>query len=351
MSSTATAGWPNTTPGMASARWAGEAILSTGRPAAQARELVEARIQPSFTPVGQSAIAAQHTGLIARRPVNPHSPPTAPLTTGDVIMRTRITTMITATLAAATLAGCTSTPARAPSAADPPTATSGPVAIAGPFPTRAATPTAGVFPRAPRGALPAVLPSVALPQNCRERGSPRKLQAAVDAGHQPWHVDPGLVVLACLRVALGEGAWSVHATAPGVVVASEPRTDLHARFQLAQTSRRGRGGIWQITGVRADRELILPPSCADPDPDGMLAAFADGHQPWRGSPLDEARVCVSAAFGWTDVRVHTTGDGSYLATAVSAGNRQSARIEIVWHSGHGVRLPFVSSVAASNSDG
>jgi hypothetical protein len=255
-------------------------------------------------------------------------------------MHPRTTTTITIALAAATMAGCTSTPGRPPSTAHPSTATTGPAATAGPTPTPAATPTAVL-----RG-----MPRVALPQTCRERGSSQELQAAVDAGHQPWRLDPGLVVLACLRAALGEANWSVHATAPGLVASSEPRTDLHARFQLAQTSHRGRGGIWQITGVRADRELILPPSCADPDPDGMLAAFADGHQPWRRSPLDEARVCVSTAFGWTGVQVHPTSDGSYLATAFSAGNRQSARIQVVWRSGHGVRLPFVSSVAVSNPD-
>jgi hypothetical protein len=266
-------------------------------------------------------------------------------------MRITTTTMITialaaTTLAATTLAGCTSAHALAPSAASPPTATTGPAATAGPTPTPAATPTAGASPRdVLRG-----MTRVALPQTCRERGSPQELQAAVDAGHQPWRLDPGLVVLTCLRAALGEANWSVHATAPGLVVASEPRTDLHARFQLAQPSHRGRGGIWQITGVRADHELTLPPSCADPDPDGMLAAFANGHQPWRRSPLDEARACVIAAFGWTSVQVHPTGDNSYLATALSGGNRQSARIEVVWRSGHGVRLPFVSSVAVSNPD-
>lgn len=66
--------------------------------------------------------------------------------------------MITIALAAATLAGCTSTPARAPSTAHPPTATTAPAATAGLTPTPAATPSPEASPHSTAAVRPSPPP-------------------------------------------------------------------------------------------------------------------------------------------------------------------------------------------------
>ena len=61
---------------------------------------------------------------------------------------------------------------------------------------------------------------------------------------------------------------------------------------------RGPGGIWGVTAIDANKELILPPGCIAPDAAALQASFNLGHQPWRGDPVTEAELCVASAYGW-----------------------------------------------------
>lgn len=265
----------------------------------------------------------------------------------------------TITLALApVLSGCASTARETPSGSGPVTQSTTTIEL----PTSMRTTTRTAAPALPASPQPTAMPgagprsgpmsSVAVPAMCTGRpASPEELQAVTDAGHSPWRVEPKQEVLRCLRQALGEAQWAVRPSAAGQVDVSEPVTDLHARFTLKQPVRRGPGGIWQITSVTADRPLTLPPACAEienPRVVGeLLAAQAQGHQPWRGDPLEVVGACVAAAFGGTGIQAKLTAADTYEVTADA---RWAAHGQFTWRTSNGVRLPFVTSLDVVNLD-
>lgn len=172
-----------------------------------------------------------------------------------------------------------------PEAGQTPTATPG--EPSGPVPsTRRAQP------------VPAGLAPVAIPDACQLGGPADGVQRAADDGHLPWRLDPAAVVRECLRRDLGAAAWRVVRASEDTVTVAEAGSRFDARFHLRQPGRHGSGGIWSIAGIDATGELILPPACAEADPAGLQAAFDQGHQPWRGSPVMVAEACAAAAWGW-----------------------------------------------------
>jgi hypothetical protein len=139
---------------------------------------------------------------------------------------------------------------------------------------------------------------VAVPAACELNAPADALQRAADEGHLPWRLDPAQVVLQCLRRGLGAAAWRVSRTGEHTVAVTEARSRLVARVRLEQPARRGSAGIWGVTGIDANKELILPPACVEPDAAGLQASFDQGHQPWRGDPVVNAELCVAGAYGW-----------------------------------------------------
>jgi len=169
-------------------------------------------------------------------------------------------------------------------------------------PTRpTAHPTArppGPRPSPPTSLAPPTLRPVAVPAACELNAPADGLQRAADAGHLPWRLDPAQVVLQCLRRGLGTAAWRVSRIGEHTVAVTEARSRLIARIRLEQPVRHGPGGIWGVTGIDANKELILPPACFEPDPAGLQASVEQGHQPWRGDPVTNAESCVASAYGW-----------------------------------------------------
>jgi hypothetical protein len=143
---------------------------------------------------------------------------------------------------------------------------------------------------------------VAVPAVCELNAPADSLQRSADAGHVPWRLDPAAVALQCLRRGLGAAPWRTSRIGEHTVAIIEPRSQLTARVRLEQPARRGPGGIWGITGIDANKELILPPACVEPNPAALQAAFDQGHQPWRGDPVTNAEACVAAAYGWRHPR-------------------------------------------------
>jgi hypothetical protein len=139
---------------------------------------------------------------------------------------------------------------------------------------------------------------VAVPAACELNAPADGLQRSADTGHIPWRLDPAAVVLQCLRRGLGAAAWRTSRIGQHTVAVAEPRSRLTARVRLEQPARRGPGGIWGVTGINANQELILPPACIEPNPAALQAAFDQGHQPWRGNPVTNAEACVAAAYAW-----------------------------------------------------
>jgi hypothetical protein len=145
---------------------------------------------------------------------------------------------------------------------------------------------------------PPTLRPVAVPAACELNAPADGLQRSADAGHIPWRLDPAQVVLQCLRRGLGAAAWRVSRIGEHAVTVTEARSRLIARVRLEQPARHGPAGIWGVTRIDANKELILPPACIVPDPAGLQASFDQGHQPWRGNPVTNAEVCVAGAYGW-----------------------------------------------------
>jgi hypothetical protein len=139
---------------------------------------------------------------------------------------------------------------------------------------------------------------VAVPAACELNAPADGLQRAADAGHIPWRLDPVQVVLQCLRRGLGTAAWRVSRTGERTVAVTEPRSRLSAHVRLEQPVRHGPAGIWGVVAIDANKELILPPACIEPDPAALQASFDQGHQPWRGDPVTNAELCVAGAYGW-----------------------------------------------------
>jgi hypothetical protein len=198
---------------------------------------------------------------------------------------------------------------------DPSGDSTGPTAIAGGGPgpptpiTDASSPTRPTAhptvsrppaprPTPPTDPHPSTLRPVAVPAACELNAPADGVQRAADAGHIPWRLDPAQVVLQCLRRGLGGAAWRVSRIGEHAVAVTEARSRPIARIRLEQPALHGPAGIWAVTGIDANKELILPPACIEPDPAGLQAAFDQGHQPWRGSPVMVAEACARAAWGW-----------------------------------------------------
>jgi hypothetical protein len=179
-----------------------------------------------------------------------------------------------------------------------------------PIPTTGASspPRPTAHPTAPRPHIPRPTPPmdpppptlrpVAVPAACELNAPADGWQRSADAGHVPWRLDPAQVVLQCLRRGLGAAAWRISRIGQHAVAVTEPRSRLIARVRLEQPVRHGPGGIWSVTGIDANKELILPPACIEPDPAAAQASFDQGHQPWRGDPVTDAELCVAGAYGW-----------------------------------------------------
>ena len=157
-------------------------------------------------------------------------------------------------------------------------------------------------PATPVAPRPAGLRPVAVPAACQLNAPAAGIQRSADDGHLPWRLDPAQVVLQCLRRSLGAAAWRISRTSEHTVAVTEARSRLVARVRLQQPVRQGPGGIWDVTGVDANKELILPPACVEPAPAALQAAFDQGHQPWRADPVTTAQACVAAAYGWRHPR-------------------------------------------------
>jgi hypothetical protein len=153
-------------------------------------------------------------------------------------------------------------------------------------------------PTPPTDPHPPTLRPVAVPAACELNAPADGVQRAADAGHIPWRLDPAQVVLQCLRRGLGGAAWRVSRIGEHAVAVTEARSRLIARIRLEQPALHGPAGIWAVTGIDANKELILPPACIEPDPAGLQAAVDHGHQPWRGDPVTNAELCVAGAYGW-----------------------------------------------------
>jgi hypothetical protein len=145
---------------------------------------------------------------------------------------------------------------------------------------------------------PPTLRPVAVPAACELNAPADGLQRAADAGHLPWRLDPAQVVLQCLRRGLGAATWRVSRIGEHAVAVTEARSRLIARIRLEQPARHGPTGIWGVTGIDANQELILPPACIAPDAAGLQTSVDQGHQPWRGDPVINAESCVAGAYGW-----------------------------------------------------
>lgn len=83
-----------------------------------------------------------------------------------------------------------------------------------------------------------------------DAGSATKLQQRVDAGGEPWLLDPTEVATSYAGVALKYRDPSVFPVRPGVVDVQDGATRGKATITLAQTVRQGDGGIWLVTQVR-----------------------------------------------------------------------------------------------------
>jgi hypothetical protein len=178
---------------------------------------------------------------------------------------------------------------------------------------------------------------VAVPAACQLNAPADGLQLSADAGHLPWRLDPAAVVLQCLRRGLGAADWRISRTGTYTIAVAEPRSRLIARVRLEQPGRHGSGGIWGVTGIDANTELILPPACIEPNPAALQAAVDQGHQPWRGDPVTNAEACVAAAYGWR--HPHGTLVSANHVSVVDATIGEDADVHGQrWHPGNGIWL-------------
>ena len=215
----------------------------------------------------------------------------------------------------------TTTPKTAPTTADPPTGTRSP-----PSPTAAEPP----------------LRSVPVPPVCGLLAAPQGVQAAVDAGHLPWRLDPAQVVRQCLLGALGRAPWVLRRLDASTYAVSEARSGLTARLRVEQPARPGAGGIWLVAAAASARDLTMPPACVEPDVAGLQRAFARGHQPWRGSPVMVAEACLRAAFGWTQPHGTLVSEG--VVSVVDYALGQSAEVHLRQPAGPDPRIWLVTAV-------
>lgn len=136
---------------------------------------------------------------------------------------------------AATPAGTapTSTPRAAPAPPTPPTP---------PAPTATPEPSPGV---APEADVPVVLPWPAATDT-----QAATLQSEVDAGGQPWLLDPAEVAVAYAAAAHGWSGAEAEPAADGTGVRIR-HGDRLLGVSVTQPGRAGPGGIWVVTGETA----------------------------------------------------------------------------------------------------
>lgn len=104
-------------------------------------------------------------------------------------------------------------------------------------------------------APPPASPGPSLPWPAADAAGVEQLQERVDAGSQPWLLDPAEVATSFGTAAYG---WrDAHAVLPeGATDPAELPVELHgpggevARLVLAQPGRTGEGGIWVVTAAR-----------------------------------------------------------------------------------------------------
>lgn len=84
----------------------------------------------------------------------------------------------------------------------------------------------------------------------RDAASARSLQEQVDGGRQPWLLDPMEVATSYSGVALNYRNPTLFTISPGVIDVQDGATRNQATVTLAQTVRKGDGGIWVVTDVR-----------------------------------------------------------------------------------------------------
>jgi hypothetical protein len=73
-------------------------------------------------------------------------------------------------------------------------------------------------------------------------------QAAVDAGHQPWLLDPAAVAVAYAEAELGwhDADVEVGEVAPGSYRVTDPASGVQAQLTLDQPAHHGPTGIWAV---------------------------------------------------------------------------------------------------------
>ncbi|QWF77969.1 hypothetical protein [Amycolatopsis sp. CA-230715] len=77
------------------------------------------------------------------------------------------------------------------------------------------------------------------------------LQSTVDAGHQPWRLDPAQVARAFVEIRFGWTGPSVAMADPHTAEVTDPVTGTKLVLQLGQPAKLGQAGIWIVlSGVR-----------------------------------------------------------------------------------------------------
>lgn len=216
------------------------------------------RVDPPARPRGSTV-----TGVTAS------PPPRTPVRTGLPRVALRYCLVLTAglILLLVLVAGCGATPLppAAPSTIAPTTA----VPLPPPSPTTTAPPTSSTrttvaspesgsranerpAPPAPDGVAPRPggTGSTTPIWPARDAASAARLQGDVDGGRQPWLLDPVEVAVSYAGSELGYRNPGVFPIAAGRVDVQDGRTPAKATITLAQTVRRGEGGIWLVTGVQ-----------------------------------------------------------------------------------------------------
>jgi hypothetical protein len=81
----------------------------------------------------------------------------------------------------------------------------------------------------------------------------RALQAAVDAGHQPWRLDPTQVALAFVGARYGWSAARAVLRDPSTIEVTDPSVGAVVVLRLVQPVTRGTGGVWVVDGGVRER--------------------------------------------------------------------------------------------------
>jgi len=206
------------------------------------------------------------SGVIASPPSRASARPAPQPGTARTALRYSLVVTAGLVLLLVLVAGCGAAPLppAAPStiapttpAPPPPPATPAPTTP----PTRAPATTEGRH-DAGRAPVPAPAPHAAPRPGPGSRGGPApiwpardaasaaRLQSDVDGGRQPWLLDPVEVAVSYAGSELGYRNPGVFPLAPGRVDVQDGRSPAKATISLAQTVRRGDGGVWLVTGVQ-----------------------------------------------------------------------------------------------------